>query len=323
MSKSKVFIGSSSEGLTIANTLKTLLEKEYEVVIWKDIFTPGDYTLDSLLKQKDKCDFAVLIATPDDERISRGQRAKIPRDNIIFELGLFIGCIGKERTIIVSDNNVKIKLPSDILGINTLTFSTIQEVTSWHKIIRNIFGNYKKLNDQDWLYILKKPSADLCTLMEELGPLKKVGQLEKEKPLKKGPFRAEIQAFVPKITTFELLKSYPSDGQTITTKDVENIYLKFNNPVDKSTVPYIGNYFVQTNSFCQWNICGWIQFAENDTKLIWHIHEKALSNKNHYGPLEIDYPRFEIHIGREPDEWRVKDIHGNELPKTDIKVYIK
>ena len=97
MNKSKIFIGSSKEGLIIANILKTLLETKYEVVIWPDIFTLGDFALESLLKQKEKCDFAALIATPDDTGKYRGKKVKIPQDNIIFELGLFIGCIGKKR----------------------------------------------------------------------------------------------------------------------------------------------------------------------------------------------------------------------------------
>ena len=129
MNKLKIFIGSSQEGLKIANILKVLLENDFEVVIWPDIFTPGDFALESLLKEKEKCDFAVLIATPDDTGKYRGKKVKIPRDNIIFELGLFIGCIGKERTIIISDRDKEIKLPTDVLGINTLNFSTNQAVS--------------------------------------------------------------------------------------------------------------------------------------------------------------------------------------------------
>lgn len=41
-----------------------------------------------------------------------------------------------------------------------------------------------------------------------------------------------------------------------------------------------------------------------------------------HGPLDIDYPRFEIHIGREPEEWRLKDIDGNSLPQIVLPVKI-
>jgi len=113
------------------------------------------------------------------------------------------------------------------------------------------------------------------------------------------------------------------DGQRITKEELKNIYLKFNHPVDKETVFCIKNLYVQENKFCPWNVCGWIQLAENDTKLIWHIDDKELLDDNLYGPIEIDYQRIEIYIGDPPPEkWRVKDIYGNELPLTVIRVFI-
>ncbi|HET8671081.1 MAG TPA: hypothetical protein VFM05_10770, partial [Candidatus Saccharimonadales bacterium] len=121
---------------------------------------------------------------------------------------------------------------------------------------------------------------------------------------------------------FTLVESFPGDGQRITKEELKKIYLKFNHPLDKETVVYIANYYVQENNFCQWNVCGWIQFAENDTKLIWHIDDKELQDDSKYGPLEIDYQRFEIQIGRRPAEERVKDIYGNELPPTVIRVFM-
>ncbi len=122
---------------------------------------------------------------------------------------------------------------------------------------------------------------------------------------------------------FQLIDSYPKKDQKISTNDIKKIFLKFNKPIDRKSVLYIGNHYIQENTFAQWNVFGWIQFDEDDTKLIWHIHEHVLSNKNMHGPLDIDYPRFEIHIGREPEEWRLKDIYGNFLPQIILPVTIK
>ncbi len=122
---------------------------------------------------------------------------------------------------------------------------------------------------------------------------------------------------------FQLIDSYPKKDQKISTDDIKKIFLKFNKPLDRKSVLYIGNYYIQENTFAQWNVFGWIQFDEDDTKLIWHIHEHVLTNKNMHGPLDIDYPRFEIHIGREPEEWRLKDIDGNFLPQIILPVTIK
>ena len=122
---------------------------------------------------------------------------------------------------------------------------------------------------------------------------------------------------------FRLIDYYPKKDQKISTADLNKVFLKFNKPVDRSTVLHIANYYIQKNMIAQWNVFGWIEFAEDDTKLIWHIHEHVLNDKEAHGPLDIDYPRFEIHIGREPEEWRLKDSDGNSLPMTILPVTIK
>jgi hypothetical protein len=64
----------------------------------------------------DKFEFAVLVVTPDDVRERRGEVAEIPRDNVVFEIGLFIGRFGRERTFIVCDP-ASVTLPTDLIGI--------------------------------------------------------------------------------------------------------------------------------------------------------------------------------------------------------------
>ena len=121
---------------------------------------------------------------------------------------------------------------------------------------------------------------------------------------------------------FQLIDSYPKKDQKIPTDDVKKIFLKFNKPVDRKSVLYIGNYYIQENTFAQWNVFGWIQFDEDDSKLIWHIHEHVLKNENMHSPLDIDYPRFEIHIGRGSKEWRLKDIDDSSLSQIILPVKI-
>ena len=59
-----------------------------------------------------------LEATP----ISRGNLKATPRDNVVFELGLFIGRIGRQRSLLVEPRGEEIKLPSDLSGITALTY---------------------------------------------------------------------------------------------------------------------------------------------------------------------------------------------------------
>ena len=121
----------------------------------------------------------------------------------------------------------------------------------------------------------------------------------------------------------KLIDSFPKDNEAITTEDIKKIYLKFNKPIDRNTEGYIQNYFIRAHSRCQWNIGGWIQYDEGDTKLIWHVHERTLQNQNQYGPTDIDYPTFEIRIGFPEKDSRLKATDSSKLPETVIKVKIK
>src|SRR5262249_46203633 len=58
----------------------------------------------------------------DDFTKSRGVETKSPRDNLIFELGLFMGALGRRRAfpIVAPGKNTAVKLPSDLLGNNAV-----------------------------------------------------------------------------------------------------------------------------------------------------------------------------------------------------------
>lgn len=121
----KIFIGSSTEGLKIAQSIQVLLDISCEVTIWSQgVFGLSQGTLESLVLALDKYDFAILVLTPDDMTTSKEQTTQSPRDNVLFELGLFVGGIGRDRTFIVFDRSKQIKIPSDLAGI---TFASFQE----------------------------------------------------------------------------------------------------------------------------------------------------------------------------------------------------
>jgi diguanylate cyclase (GGDEF)-like protein len=122
--KPRVFIGSSQEGLQIAYTIQEELEFDAEITVWKqDVFRPGTIIIDSLQSALVQFDFAVFVMSPDDQVVSRSRERLSPRDNVIFELGLFIGHLGRDRVFfIVSQGPNELKLPTDLLGITSLTF---------------------------------------------------------------------------------------------------------------------------------------------------------------------------------------------------------
>jgi predicted nucleotide-binding protein with TIR-like domain len=118
-----VFIGSSSEGLDIAREVELHLSREANVTLWTNgIFVLGEGSLESLVNALDKFDFAVLVLSPDDLLETRGENFTSPRDNVLFELGLFMGRLGRRRTIILSEEGAQLKLPSDLNGITRATY---------------------------------------------------------------------------------------------------------------------------------------------------------------------------------------------------------
>jgi predicted nucleotide-binding protein len=122
----RVFIGSSSESRKAALAVKKALESVAEAVVWtqKDVFEPGKFTLESLEENAQRSDFAVMVFGPDDVIFSRGKRQTGPRDNVIFELGLFMGALERKRAFVVSPRGKKLKVPTDILGANFVNYST-------------------------------------------------------------------------------------------------------------------------------------------------------------------------------------------------------
>jgi hypothetical protein len=118
-----VFIGSSNEGLEIAKALLSNLSGCSEPQIWtQGVFGLGQGTLEALASAATSADFAILVMTPDDFVGSRGKSNHMPRDNIVFELGLFIGTLGRDRTFMVFEEDSDLKLPSDVAGITAATF---------------------------------------------------------------------------------------------------------------------------------------------------------------------------------------------------------
>lgn len=118
--KPALFIASSSEFLDLASAMQESLEYVAEVTVWnQDVFKLSRYNIESLLESLEASDFGVFIFTPQDVINIRGTEKLTVRDNVLFELGLFIGKLGRERCFIVAPrgSEEEIHLPSDLLGI--------------------------------------------------------------------------------------------------------------------------------------------------------------------------------------------------------------
>jgi hypothetical protein len=117
--KARVFIGSSSERLDVAYAIQQSLEHDCNPTVWtQGIFQLSNNSLDDLLNALNQFDFGIFIFTADDISKIRGIDYNAVRDNVIFELGLFIGRLGKERVyFVVPRNSEGLHLPTDLLGV--------------------------------------------------------------------------------------------------------------------------------------------------------------------------------------------------------------
>ena len=123
--KPRVFIGSSAEGLKIAKAIQYNLDHAAACTIWSQgVFGLSGGTLESLVQTASSFNFAILVLTPDDVTVKRGVTRNSARDNVLFELGLFVGALGRGRTFMVCSRDEQIDLPSDLAGITPATFSS-------------------------------------------------------------------------------------------------------------------------------------------------------------------------------------------------------
>src|SRR5262245_37938457 len=99
----KIFIASSSQAFgnggpadELRRLLKQNLRDAAEVAPWTLEFALGATSIESLEQAVRSSDFAVIVATADD-LVTTGEKQKLAaRDNVVFELGLFMGAIGRE-----------------------------------------------------------------------------------------------------------------------------------------------------------------------------------------------------------------------------------
>lgn len=126
-----LFIACASESLAVAEAIQAYFESDKGVVaeIWTDnTFKPSKGTMESLEGKLQTSDFAVALLSADDKVKSRGQEKVAPRDNTVFELGLFAGAIGRERSFFAVEKSTDVKVPSDLAGITSLRFARPTEV---------------------------------------------------------------------------------------------------------------------------------------------------------------------------------------------------
>src|SRR3954470_1366921 len=135
MNRPRIFLGSSGQQAPLLQSLTSGLADVADVEPWTATFNPGTTTLGRLVELTREVDFAAFVFAQDDwtsvepaapdADATAGQAS--PRDNVVFEAGLFGGVLGMERTFILHANGAK--LPTDLLGLTCVRYGHAAEST--------------------------------------------------------------------------------------------------------------------------------------------------------------------------------------------------
>src|SRR6186997_449767 len=146
--KPRIFLGSSTQQEKLLQAVARGLEDVCEVESWTSVFNPGVSTLERLVELTHEVDFAAFIFGQDDwtskgaEPDPAGGQAA-PRDNVVFEAGLFGGAIGIRRTFILHARGAK--LPTDLNGLTAIRY----DPDTTPAIVRQINQKLRKAIDDE------------------------------------------------------------------------------------------------------------------------------------------------------------------------------
>jgi len=133
----RIFISSAKEDLAIVSELSMLLQKlNCEVIRWdQGVFSAGRTIIEAFESSLSQIDAAIVLF---------GEES--PRPNLIYELGMLQGTIGRGKTIVMGPENVK--LPSDLLGTIYLRYSKLNMKGIFRNLQRE-FQNMGILKNED------------------------------------------------------------------------------------------------------------------------------------------------------------------------------
>lgn len=128
----KIFIGSSRESEELMKEIAIVLESNNIIPIkWNKpgLFVPGVSIIDTIMNLSREVDGAIFIYAEDDKLWYRESETGAPRDNVVFEHGIFTGALSSyKKTALIKHKNPKI--PTDYSGIVYINYSENRRETA-------------------------------------------------------------------------------------------------------------------------------------------------------------------------------------------------
>src|SRR6185295_9111631 len=170
MEKPRIFLGSSGKQAKLLQTLTRGLEDVAHVEPWMTSFDPGTTTLERLLELTREVDFAAFVFAQDDWTTNGSPAASepapgqaSPRDNVVFEAGLFGGTLGMRRTFILHASGAK--LPTDLLGLTCVRYDGSTSAAEMKVVCQKLCkaieneGRVRRIEGMWWQFSLTQRSA--------------------------------------------------------------------------------------------------------------------------------------------------------------------
>ena len=115
---------------TLVDCFEEGTEDQIDVVSWKDGgFGLSTTPIESLEEILTEYPFGIFVFTKDDKISFRNEDLVVPRDNVVFELGLWLGRWGRKNCVIVSERGSNLKLPSDLTGVIRAEFDNPRDTS--------------------------------------------------------------------------------------------------------------------------------------------------------------------------------------------------
>lgn len=290
----RVFIGSSVEQLPAAKALQALLDHTCEATVWAyGVFEVGGTTVPSLEKQASDSDFAVLVVDADDVTMTRSSERQTTRDNVVFELGLFVGALGHERCFMVHDRTKTPDLPTDLLGVTPAKYrphangnwqSTLgAAATEIETQIENAGLRANRLSDQ------KQRETEMAGLLSSLNKT----QEEKDEALRK------LEALQGQFDALSRAKSKEERLEATLPPDEEDRFT--------SLVRALKDGLDDVPQFVPDGV--WYQMAGQ----VWHMSDLTQYEQNQIAPILRDG-----YVACDPDDGTL--AVSTEFPKVEVAV---
>jgi predicted nucleotide-binding protein len=145
-----IFLGYCGSSADTAIQIRTFLEIQLGATVldWKRDFSVARSVLEEIIEAGKRCSGAVFLFTKDDvlsdepskpntgwfRRRSPRSESAIPRDNVVFEAGYFIGIKGKRRVLVVKEQGAK--MPADLGGDVYAALEDRQNIGSIEETLR-------------------------------------------------------------------------------------------------------------------------------------------------------------------------------------------